>query len=313
MLFTRIMHIPLIHNNQQIKRNSSQQIFSHKRLLSAAEANDNSLWRAALSTFLHIRFKASLTVEAVLVLPFFLFVCLAFIFFGEVFLIHEEIQGSMLQAARDISEDVSVLQTAADMGIAEVKLSEGVLGIARAKTLVLNYTGELLNASSCLTGGASGLQFWYSEIDQEYVDLIVSYRVSLPYSFGFDSSFPIVQRCRMRAWTGSTGKQSDEEEMVYITKNGEVYHRTPDCSHIKLQVRSVGLIELEQVRNNAGGIYKSCEKCARDGAAGGCAYITADGDKYHNSLSCSGLKRSVSVYPKTQVQDKRACSRCYGT
>lgn len=313
MLFTRKMHIPLIHNNQRIKRNSSQQIFSHKRLLSAAEANDNSLWRAALSTFFCIRFKAGLTIEAVLVLPFFLFVCLVFVFFGEVFLIHEEIQGSMLQAARDISEMVLVLETSVDKGLADIEMSGNLLGTVRAARLVKEYTGELLDSNSCLVGGASGLQFWYSEIDEEYVDLIVSYRVSLPYSFGFDSSFPIVQRCRMRAWSGSTGKQSDEEEMVYITKNGEVYHRTPDCSHIKLQVRSVGLIELEQVRNNAGGIYKSCEKCARDGAAGGCVYITADGDKYHNSLSCSGLKRSVSVYPKTQVQDKRACSRCYGT
>lgn len=313
MLFTRKSHIPLIQIKNINKRNSSQHKFSHEWDLSATGTVHISLWRAVLSTAFHWKATASLTVETVMVLPIFLFICISFVFFGEVFLIHQEIQGSLLQSARELSETVLLIETGLEKGAADMELAESFLGAVRAKNIVTQYAGDVLEKSSCLVGGKSGLNFYYSKIRDNYVDVIVKYEVSLPYSFGFNASFPIVQRCRLRAWSGSSLKKSETEEMVYITNNGTVYHESPDCSHIKLQVRSVGLIELKQVRNNNGSKYKACEKCAPRGMDGKCVYITTDGDRYHNSLSCSGLKRSVSACPKSQVKDKTACSRCCGS
>ena len=41
-------------------------------------------------------------------------------------------------------------------------------------------------------------------------------------------------------------------------------------------------------------------------------YVTSDGDRYHNSLACPGLKRSVRSIPKSEALGKglRPCGRC---
>jgi hypothetical protein len=39
-------------------------------------------------------------------------------------------------------------------------------------------------------------------------------------------------------------------------------------------------------------------------------FVTASGSKYHSSLTCSGLKRTIIAISIKDVGDKKACSRC---
>ncbi len=125
-------------------------------------------------------------------------------------------------------------------------------------------------------------------------------------------------RARVRAWTGRTGsggeedegEDSGEEETVYVTVTGKVYHRDENCSHIKLSVQTVSRDSLKTKRNASGGKYHACEKCG--GGSSDSVYVTVFGDRYHSSLSCSGLKRSVKEVPVSQVKGWRACSKCGG-
>ena len=109
---------------------------------------------------------------------------------------------------------------------------------------------------------------------------------------------------RTIGWNG----EIEEKQMVYIALNGEVYHRDPGCSHIHLSIHSVEKTQLGAMRNENGEKYHPCEEC---GGGTGNVYITDTGNRYHSSLECSGLKRSIVKVPVTQVKDRRPCSRCF--
>lgn len=124
---------------------------------------------------------------------------------------------------------------------------------------------------------------------------------------------PMLQRARIRAWTGrdktggGDGEDAKSNEMVYVTVNGSVYHRSRECSHIRLSVRTVSKAQISGLRNEDGGKYYPCESC---GGKGNQVYITETGDRYHSSLTCSRLKRGVLEVPLSQVEKWKPCSRC---
>ena len=93
-----------------------------------------------------------------------------------------------------------------------------------------------------------------------------------------------------------------------VTETGLVYHKDYHCSHLDLSIRMTHLELVEGLRNENGGKYYPCEHCVKGN--GGNIYITNSGDRYHSSLSCSGLKRTIYAIPISEAAGKGACSRC---
>ncbi len=124
----------------------------------------------------------------------------------------------------------------------------------------------------------------------------------------------IKARGRVRAWNGRSDDEKEaasdtDERYVYVTENGSVYHTSSTCTHIELSTRSVWIYEVPGMRNTDGSKYKPCEKCCRHGS-GSMVYITDDGDRYHSSFDCPGLKRTVRLVPESSVEGKCECERC---
>ena len=146
-----------------------------------------------------------------------------------------------------------------------------------------------------------------------YIRLYDYGRAELPYSaLGFEGR-GTVRKAVVRAWIGYTGEGgygNGEEIFVYITPEGTVYHKNRDCSYLKLSIRSIRAENLEEARNSSGSRYNPCGTCAERGSPAGTVYVTDYGDRYHNSRSCSGLKRTVMMAPLREVHGKRACSKC---
>lgn len=168
------------------------------------------------------------------------------------------------------------------------------------------------------TNAVQKVNFLLSSFQKEddLVDLVMTYQVNplaggikIPYLF-------FVQRGCVRAWTGRNGSGGEGNtdssqtaaETVYVTEHGSVYHTDESCTHIRLSIRRVDQASLGELRNVYGGRYYACEHCG--GNAGGGVYITSDGSRYHSSLQCSGLRRTVRAVSSDEAANLRPCSRC---
>lgn len=121
---------------------------------------------------------------------------------------------------------------------------------------------------------------------------------------------------KVHAWTGAdrgnggSGSAGTTEKMVYVTVSGSVYHKKLNCSHLNLSVSKAAGTDISSLRNDCGEKYHACESCSRGQKPGNTVYITKSGNRYHNSKSCSGLKRSVRLVKESDVGNLHACKRC---
>ena len=120
---------------------------------------------------------------------------------------------------------------------------------------------------------------------------------------------------KVRAWTGKeyaafSDCAEEEQEMVYVTDSGQVYHRKAGCSYLNVSVSQVGGYQIGAMKNKYGESYSACEVCSCNQEPAGSVYITEKGNRYHNLSSCSGLKRTVRMVKESDVSGMRACGRC---
>lgn len=279
--------------------------------------------------------SGSLTVEATLITwPFVLFI-LSFLYLIQIFTVQEHIQSSITRMGLDLAElsyifeelDYSEEAGSIDSLVGDldrpIGLSDLISSSINSGMLKL-YSSKYINEDkinhSQVLNGFEGLSFSQSSVlnEDEYIDIIVNYKIRLPIILFTLDDMGIVQRVRLRCWSGlqvksnySINEDSNEDTIVYVTATGSVYHRISTCSHIKLSIRSVIGIP-SQLRNDNGGKYYPCEKCCKgDKGITSTYYITSDGARYHSLSDCSKIKRTVKEATLSSViESKTACKRC---
>ena len=277
--------------------------------------------------------KGSMTVEATLVFPLFFFVIVGFIYFFQVFKTQTAIQGNITEIAKEASrygylyesltstdkdnkeEDNATEGTKKEVKNILAKLAEGTFYKWRFQKLVSD--NETLEG---VDGGIDGISFLGSSFMEEdgIIEVKASYRVKIPVPFFSHFTFPVVQQVKTRGFIGASlienteGDQSSsgDEEYVFITKNGVVYHSHADCTYLKVKISSVKREQLEYLRNKSGGIYYPCEACAV-GSNQAHYYITEFGNRYHTAKICTKIDRNVITIKKSEVGSRRPCSKCY--
>ena len=263
---------------------------------------------------MHRQKAASLTVEASLVLPFFVFAVLFFLYFFQFLYLQDSVQTAITEAGKFLSRYEKVSE--------ELKLSEGVKELLLKQRFYEYLDKETIN-KTCITGGIYGI---FVSMEEENPDseikITARYQIGFPIPFFGEKKSLVIQKVKTRAFVGLPIKktlgrvdrdehESDElQEQVYVTENGTVYHLSESCTHLKLSISAITSGQIKYARNENGGRYKACEKCVGNRQAEGTVYIAREGDRYHNSLGCSGLKRMVYTVLYTEVLGKRRCSRC---
>lgn len=265
-----------------------------------------------IRAFFFAPLKASFTVEAALVLPLFLFVMIAVLQYGSLMETSVRLGTAMAETGKSMALSAYVSKYGGDTSKAE-DIVAGALTSAYAHNKIMRQTGDtpgIKNANMALSA--------FLEED-EMIDLILTYQIKSPFSAVKLPGNFFIQRMQVRAWTGrsphdANGNADNSENQsqtdVYVTATGKVYHTDENCTHLKLSVREVSMKSLDILRNGGGGIYHACESCGND--AGNTVYITNHGNRYHSTLSCSGLKRTVSKVSLEDTEGMRACSKCGG-
>lgn len=294
-------------NNSKKNKNSLQ------ILQNISSPNDKkNFYSERVSPFTYL--KGSLTVETAMVLPIFIFAICFMMYFTEVIRVQAEIGNEIYKQGKALSLYAYIYDQAESNKIIQSgtieDLVSGGLSSLYVKSQITKVLGEDYYINNNIDNSISLILSTYMQ-EEDMIDIVAIYKIAIPCNFFHVGNIPVLQRCRMRGWTGYENIVSldETEELVYITQNGTVYHRTNSCTHINLSISEVGYNEVKNLRNNGGGKYYECEICGEE-TNNGRVYITDTGDRYHNSRECSGLKRGVMAVPISKVGGRGPCSRC---
>jgi len=251
------------------------------------------------------KLKCSLTVETAMVLPIFIFALISIIYFCEIFRYSNTVASSIHQSAK------AMAKTAYTLNKKDTNTNGIIEGVIISETYVKKGVNNLLAVSEIKTQENN---YSLSRIMKEdIIDIIVIEKIKIPYGFLGISSLKVIDRARVHAFTGydntkiSNKDKTFEDDVVYITKNGNVYHKDRNCSHLKITILNTSSSAIESKRNNSGGKYYPCEFCRNNSS--NCFY-TKYGDRYHSSINCSALKRDIISVKLSEVEGRRKCKSC---
>lgn len=191
-------------------------------------------------------------------------------------------------------------------------LADGLLQKAGLQAVFHSVYEETSMDEICIRGGRAGIRLSVSSQGEEdaTVKVSASYRLKIGIPFVGEYSFARQAQSMQRVFCGyvehGDGKTgADSQGVVYVAEHGSVYHTSLSCTHI---CRRISGNSVDRILS--GKKYQACDKCIHEGERPSVLYVTPYGEKYHFSLSCSGLKRTVKAIPKEEAKGMRMCSRC---
>lgn len=317
--------------------------------LSAAECHsDNNIkkikepLRARTTERASPSLRASMTVEAALVLPIFIFFMaqLLYIFdmvrlqsrflmalhetgtqMAEYAFYTEYAVGDVLSAVLELggNESLSAMESElADLAGSDTLVSTisgyGVsllLSETYVRSCVTEYLGEEYLDNTCLSGGADSISYLRSQImvSGDIIDLVADYRISPFMTFFGLEGISVQTRYYGHAWTGYTiGETSDDAEDSEDADTQMVYI-TPTGSVYHLSENctylkpSIQYIAASEVNQARNSSGARYYACETcNPTKTGTLVITEDGNRYHSSASCSALKRTIITVPLSEVE-----------
>ena len=243
--------------------------------------------------------RASLTIEAAVVIPIVCGFFVMLLFFFHLLHIQRRVEEALIYAGRKVAVESSVV-------------TDDALQLASAKALILWELREDAVVSRYVQGESLGISLLGSEFQEERIVLRATYRVKLPVNlFGLER-ITLWNSNSFQKWVGNLSKEEDGEAWVYVTPGGEVYHRLESCRALVIRVKTAFLWTMETIRGENGQKYYACSRCVENITQRDTVYYTDYGELYHQRLNCGYIKRTIDKKKLSEVQDRRPCSLCSG-
>lgn len=282
-------YLGLLHKHRTKKQNKKNKNIFSSSISLRTRTNKKRTFYTLSGRYL----RASLTVEAAMVIPVFIFAFWVMLY---------GIRITQLQSKIQYALNV----TAEQMGTyADIKSNLAASGLFLA-----NLKGCEADVSF-VSGNWAGFRFGKSKIqkDNKIIYLQADYKIKLPQLLGTRITAPCVQSVYSRAFFGKSLQKMNSEKIVYITTGQTVYHTSIKCSYLNLSIQKISEGELKKQENNYLKRYTACSICKKKECFG-YVYITRDGTRYHNTLACKSLKRTIERILLEEVDNRRLCSRC---
>lgn len=254
--------------------------------------------------------SGSMTIEAALVVPLFIFCILNLLFGIQVIETSSRITASLHETGNEICSYGYAIKNGVGDGL---PVNLGSLVYASAN--VAKHLGSAVDKHGGIKGGIAGINYLGSSVmrENDIVKLSVSYSLKYPVNMGI-RSYRLGTTYYGHAWTGYGGLgdiQTSEENdpIVYITPTGSVYHSSLHCSHLNIKTNQVLVDVVGEKRSADGSKYYPCSNCNAKNACGS-VYITEYGNRYHSALNCSELKRTATAVHLSEAEGRRPCSTC---
>lgn len=259
----------------------------------------------------------SATIETSLALPVFLCALCSLIIIGQLILTEATIQYTVSKTATICAKQEAVRRSLDKQKnqITEEQKEDTIhrkasdfIGVRKTFYSVFPDSSICKN---CIQGGNAGIILSSSKISEKddtvYVCAAYGLKVPVPFFKGivFYKKNAVAQRI-FDGYVEHEGETEEIDRIVYLAENGTVYHTSLSCSHICLKITDQNKIEEVSLNKK----YRACEKCIKKEESLSQLYLTAYGDCFHNSLSCSGLKRTLRAVKLSEVTGMRKCARC---
>lgn len=258
----------------------------------------------------HASLNGSFTIEASVVLPLFVGFIAFMLYFMRIVMVEEGVQQALNKSVREVaaattnySDHSGVATTSAAIAKTHIHLSDDPF------------------VEKFVTLGNWAIIYSDDNYSDNYVTIIANYSIRFPIDFFGYINTHVTQSARSRMWIGddpSEGKininniEDNNSELVYVAETGIVYHNSRECAYLDLNIKMIPAKSVPAERNSSGHIYYPCSKCHPSTKSADYLYITTYGTVYHNSLTCSGIKRTVYKIEKEEAlaTGKGGCSKC---
>lgn len=283
------------------------------------------------------RISASITAEAALCLPLYLFCAAALLEPIRWLDRQRQIQTVTETLCGDLSQYMYVKMTAESDNVDAVfpekaEAEEEKYGEIRGEER--DEYGYL----SLLSGAAAGV--WLKRKAEQYADRVkikearvsgdsgeiwfeIEYKEKIPFFPVRPEGVSMSVSSKRRGWIGldgklerrketeNTGDRSDAEgELVYVGAGKGKYHLYRNCHYISNEYDAVTRKQAETLRNTSGERYQACQRCAGGENSETIVYITRGGNHYHCQSSCSAMVSYIQSVPVEQAVHLGLCSYC---
>ena len=240
--------------------------------------------------------RASYTLEAAILLPLLMGACLVCLFFFRILQVQTQVQESLIVTSRKVACEASQVDSVAIL-------------LASAEVCLQQELAESVLVKEYVKGGRAGVMILRSDLSGDTVNIKADYYIKFPINFFGSLDWMVSQSSVSQKWVGDR-PNLQEETYVYVTENGEVYHISRSCHYLELSIQPTTMAQISGLRNKDGHKYYACTECVANNSDVQRVYITDYGTNFHQSLACSGLKRTIYLVPLSEVHGMGECSKC---